>query len=121
MKIKARLVSGFTGAVLMLSAVQLSSFSAFAAEEEDSFTQGKMAAHLGPDENTELDCRHDTRTEAPLFWFRLFCFPCCDYLIPRICVLFNKQYRAVLLLMRQKCDKVLLMRQSNENQSRNDF
>ena len=58
MKMKARLVSGFTGAVLMLSAVQLSSFPAFAAEEEDGFTQGKMAAHLGPDENTELDCRY---------------------------------------------------------------
>ena len=57
MKMKARLASGFTGAVLMLSAVQLSSFPAFAAEE-DSFTQGKMAAHLGPDENTELDCRY---------------------------------------------------------------
>ena len=57
MKMKARLVSGFTGAVLMLSAVQLSSFPAFAAEE-DGFTQGKMAAHPGPDENTELDCRY---------------------------------------------------------------
>ena len=34
MKMKARLVSGFTGAVLMLSAVQLSSFPAFAAGDD---------------------------------------------------------------------------------------
>jgi transcriptional regulator with XRE-family HTH domain len=45
------------------------------------------------------------------------CFPCCDYITPRICCLFNKQIRAVSLHKRQKCNGVLHKRQNSEKLS----
>ena len=39
--------------------------------------------------------------------FVFVCFPCCDYIIPCKCGLFNEQIRRIMLVKQQKCDTVL--------------
>ena len=52
--------------------------------------------------------------------FRFIClsivrFSCCDYIIPRICALFNGQYNHVLLSKQQMCSVVSHKRHSRKN------
>ncbi|SDB61216.1 hypothetical protein SAMN02910317_03276 [Ruminococcaceae bacterium FB2012] len=55
-----------------------------------------------------------------MFWVSGL-FPFCDYIIPRIRALFNKQIRDVSLHKRQKCNGVLHKRQNGEKLSQKYF
>ena len=41
------------------------------------------------------------------FLLLFFCFPCCDYIIPCKCGLFNEQIKGIMLVKQQKYDTML--------------
>ena len=56
------------------------------------------------------------------FWFVLFvfvCFPCCVYIITRICAVFNNQSKADMLTKQHICNETPLMQQGVAKLSQN--